>query len=185
MDLWVVEGRRSAGNTNVSQRRKEATRKEEKRRWRVAVKVQNVRAGKIAVTENTESGICFKWRHIQYICAATDGGKRWEEWLCKGKKTTKKRGRKDNCVGVCKERRQRMVEEKRNCGSCGGITICRTPGVCQISRYVMEKENKEVRGRRSKETIREKVERWWAESTEERRGDKMRCKRKWKNTHSA
>lgn len=30
MDLWVVEGRRSAGNTNVSQRRKEATRKEEK-----------------------------------------------------------------------------------------------------------------------------------------------------------
>lgn len=30
------------------------------------MRVQNVRGGKIGVTENTESGICFKTRHIQY-----------------------------------------------------------------------------------------------------------------------
>lgn len=56
------------------------------------MKVQNVRGGKIGVAENTESGICFKWRHIQYTSVLQQMGVKGGNSDCIKEKRTKKRG---------------------------------------------------------------------------------------------
>lgn len=67
------------------------------------------------------------------------GGK--GEWSdCTNEKTTKRIIMWEYVKKVGKER------WRRNCGSCGGATICRTPGVCQISSYARDKQRRSEGG---------------------------------------
>lgn len=75
---WIlreVKGRRSAATLTLARGEK----RQHARRRREDEGVQNVRGVKIGVAENTESGICFEWKYIQYICTATDGRRRGAE----------------------------------------------------------------------------------------------------------
>lgn len=56
------------------------------------MKVRNVRGAKIGVAENTESGVCFKWRYIQYICTATDGEEKVSRAIVQKEKRTRREG---------------------------------------------------------------------------------------------
>ncbi len=72
------------------------------------MKVQNVRGGKIGVAENTESGICFKWRaHQPYLCC-----NRWEEKVSRGAAKRRERLRKVVERIIMWEYLKKMTKEK-------------------------------------------------------------------------